>query len=313
MSLNNIVAKYGLGESVGIKIKPEPKNRTAIMKDIVAYKESHISYESARMKDTINSLITFKKGVGESVALGENKFTDSVAKMWAKFMLWFKNIIAWFRRKKLEGFKKKIDILKKKATEGKFQLARNTTTPIKLFVITSKDNQDSNSFAVATDLANSAYYKKNIKIIETKRKQMAKISDAVVTKDASELQKVFEEYRVGADDFLDSKMSEVEFKVFPDLNAYKAYLTLIEKALYAYIETQENLNAIYNKLEKIQQKGKEDPQSLMNVLTKIIKDEQSSYLGVLVTIYHLMNLFKVDPDLHQKMKKIKPKKQKPTK
>ena len=301
MSLNNIVAKYGFGESVGIKIKPEPKNRTTIMQDIVAYKESHISYESALMKDTINSVISFKK-VGESVALGENKFTDGVAKMWAKFMLWFKNIIAWFRRKKLEGFKKKIDILKKKATEGKFQLARNTTTPIKLFVITSKDNQDTNSFAVATDLANSAYYKKNIKIIETKRKQMGKISDAIVTKDALELQKVFEEYRVGADDFLDSKMSEVEFKVFPDLNAYKAYLTLIEKALYAYIETQENLNAIYNKLEKIQ--------SLMNVLTKIIKDEQSSYLGVLVTIYHLMNLFKVDPDLNQKMKKIKPKKQK---
>lgn len=62
MSLNSIVAKYGLGESVGIKVKPERSrpNYSNIYGDAINEYGMKISAENTNLKSAINEILDIK-------------------------------------------------------------------------------------------------------------------------------------------------------------------------------------------------------------------------------------------------------------
>lgn len=61
-SLNDIVKKYGVGESVGIKIKPEKKipSHASIYTNTVNNYGKKVSAENANLKSAINEILDAK-------------------------------------------------------------------------------------------------------------------------------------------------------------------------------------------------------------------------------------------------------------
>ena len=65
-SLNDIMKRSGFGEKMGIKLRKPRKSRAEAYTRAIVGKSSGIKIENYSLKSTINEIINYKRGIGES-------------------------------------------------------------------------------------------------------------------------------------------------------------------------------------------------------------------------------------------------------
>ena len=159
-SLNDIIKRSGFGEKMGIKLKQKKKPVSEVYSRTIIGKTSGIKIENYSLKSTINEIINYKRGIGEStriVARSENfyKVMDDIWKGIVKFFEDVWNFITtklkafwdWITGKGKESTKASVEkAFKVVSGEEKSTTNNNPTNTSNTTGSTTNSNASNNSF-----------------------------------------------------------------------------------------------------------------------------------------------------------------------